>query len=115
MPEETIFHKIIRKEIPAEILYEDEQAIAIRDINPVGKTHILVIPRKTLPSLREATDADSFLLGHLLVVASKLARAEGISEDGYRVVINSGRAAQQTVPQLHVHLIGGRDFSWPPG
>ena len=115
MAEDTIFHKIMRKEIPAAIVYEDEQALAIRDINPVSSTHVLIIPKTTIPSLREATAKDEQMLGHLLTVAGEIARQEGIAENGYRVVINSGKDAEQTVPQLHVHLLGGRQFKWPPG
>lgn len=113
--EDTIFHKIIRKEIPAEIVYEDDQVAAIQDINPVSPTHLLIVPKKTLPSLREAQEDDKQLLGHMLLVVSKLARERGLSEDGYRVVINAGENACQSVFQLHMHLLGGRSFSWPPG
>lgn len=113
--EDTIFHKIIRKEIPADIVYEDQQVLAFADIKPVSPTHILVIPKKTIPSLREAQVEDEKLLGHMLVVCSKLAAEQGISQDGYRVVINAGANAGQEVFQLHMHLLGGRSFTWPPG
>ena len=113
--EDTIFHKIARREIPAELVFEDEHAVAFRDINPVSPTHILVVPKKTLPSLREAQDADAKLLGHLLIICAELARREGIAEDGYRVVVNAGKNAGQAVFQLHLHLLGGREFTWPPG
>lgn len=112
---ETIFHKIIKREIPAKVVYEDDSVMAFRDVNPVAATHILIVPKKTLPSLREAQNGDEQLLGHMLVVAAQLARDEKISEDGYRVVINSGEAGGQTVFQLHMHLLGGRHFTWPPG
>ena len=113
--EDTIFHKIIRKEIPTDAVFEDDRIIAFRDVNPVASTHILIVPKKTIPSLREAKQEDAELLGYMLTVAAKLAREEGISEDGYRVVINAGDAGGQTVYQLHMHLIGGRACDWPPG
>lgn len=112
---ETIFHKIIRREIPADIVFEDELCIAFRDINPVSPTHVLVVPKRTIPGIASATNEDREVLGHLLLVCGEIARAEGISEDGYRVVINSGPNGQQTVFQLHLHLIGGRECGWPPG
>lgn len=112
---DTIFHKIIRREIPAELLHEDEHCVAIRDIHPVSPTHLLVIPKKTLPSLADISSDDRELLGHLLLTANTLAKKEGLDTSGYRVVINSGENAGQTVFQLHVHVIGGRVFGWPPG
>lgn len=115
MSERTIFHKIIDGEIPADIVHEDELCIAIRDINPVSSTHILVIPKKSISKLSEATASDKELLGHMLLQIKSLAEAEGIAEDGYRVVINNGERASQSVFQLHMHLLGGRHFSWPPG
>ena len=113
--EPTIFHKIISREIPAEILHEDEHCIAIADIRPVSPTHMLVIPEKTLPKLSDATAADKELLGHVLLTAQKLAADKGLVEGGYRVVINCGENAGQTVFQLHAHVLGGRSFGWPPG
>ncbi len=116
MDENTIFHRIARREIPADILYEDSQVIAFRDINPVSSTHILVIPReKTIASLKDVEAADEALLGHMLLICSKLAKQMNIDEDGYRVVINCGENAGQAVFQLHFHLLGGRSFGWPPG
>ena len=112
---ETIFHKIIRREIPAEILFEDELCVAFRDINPVSPCHVLIVPKKTIPGIAEAKPEDKDVLGHLLLVCAEVARKEGISADGYRVVINSGVNGQQTVFQLHLHLIGGRECGWPPG
>lgn len=112
---DTIFHKIMRKEIPCEIVHEDEHSIAIKDIAPAAPSHFLVIPKKDIPSLREASKEDSQLMGHLLLVAADLARKEGFADDGYRVVINAGERAGQTVFQLHIHLLSGRDFTWPPG
>lgn len=113
--DDTIFHKIIRREIPADIVFEDDLVLAFRDITPVSPTHILVIPKKTLPSLREAEPGDEQLLGHMLAVCAEIARKEGVQEDGYRVVINAGKRAGQAVFQLHMHVLGGRDFAWPPG
>ena len=113
--QETIFHKIIKREIPATIVFEDEHCLAIRDVSPVSPTHILLIPKKTIPSLANAEESDKTLLGHMLLVCAEIARKEGIAEDGYRVVINSGKNGAQTVFQLHMHIVGGREFSWPPG
>ena len=112
---ETIFHKIIRREIPADIVFEDELCIAFRDINPVSPSHLLIVPKADLSGIAAAVDSHKTLLGHLLLTAAEIARAEGISEDGYRIVINSGPNGQQTVFQLHLHLIGGRECGWPPG
>ena len=112
---DTIFHKIIRREIPAEIIYEDDLAIAFKDINPAAPQHILVVPKATIPSLREAETEHREVLGHLLLVVGKIARGAGLDSSGYRVVINSGESAGQTVFQLHLHLIGGRPLGWPPG
>lgn len=113
---DTIFHKIIRREIPANIVFEDELTIAIRDVNPVADTHILVIPKaKDLPKLSEANQDDKLLLGHMLLVCKSIANQQGLDEQGYRIVINCGENAGQTVFQLHMHLLGGRSFSWPPG
>ena len=105
----------MRKEIPAQIVHEDDQVLAFRDVNPVGSTHILVIPKKTIPSLADAAAEDKELLGHMLLVVSDLAKKEGLDPQGYRVVINTGNNGGQTVLQLHMHLVGGRAFSWPPG
>ena len=115
MSSETIFHKIIKREIPADIVYEDEQVVAFNDINPVGPKHVLIVPKKTIPSLREVTASDESVLGHMLVVVKQLANKYGLDEGGYRVVINAGEGAGQTVFQLHMHLIGGRSMEWPPG
>ena len=111
--EETIFHKIINKEIPADILLENDDLIAIKDINPVSPVHILVIPKKTMPSLREAETSDAELLGKMLIALKQIAVEQGL--ENYRVVINAGEDAGQTVFQLHMHLIGGRELTWPPG
>lgn len=111
----NIFLKIARREIPADIVFEDDHCVAFRDINPQAPVHILVIPRKPLESISEATGEDKELLGHLLLVAAEVAQTTGIAETGYRVVVNTGRNAGQTVFQLHVHVLGGRDLGWPPG
>ena len=110
----TIFQKIIDRQIPADIVYEDEQSLAFRDIHPQAPTHVLVIPKRRIPSLAEATAEDTALLGHLLLVASKLANQLGLT-NGYRAVINSGPDGGQSVDHLHVHLLGGRQLTWPPG
>ena len=112
---ESVFTKIMRREIPAEIIHEDEECIAFRDIEPQAPVHILVVPRLPLSGIQSATPADRDLVGHLMIVAGKLAVQEGISGDGYRVVVNAGTDGGQTVDHLHVHLLGGRAMTWPPG
>jgi histidine triad (HIT) family protein len=109
----TLFERIISREVPAQIIHEDSECIAIRDINPQAPVHILIIPRKVIPRLGEA--ADAMLLGHLLLTAASLAVREGVDDTGYRVVINHGAHAGESVPHLHVHLLGGRRMKWPPG
>jgi histidine triad (HIT) family protein len=111
----SIFSKIIAKEIPAKIVYEDERTLAFRDIDPKAPTHILVIPRQEIPELGAATPADEALLGHLLLVAHHVAQQEGIAASGYRLVINNGPHAGQAVPHIHIHVLGGRKLGWPPG
>jgi len=111
----TIFGKIIDREIPADIVYEDDLCLAFRDINPVAPTHILIIPKKAIAALAEVQGSDHSVLGHLMVKASEIAREEGLEDGGYRVVINNGEGAGQTVSHLHLHLLGGRSFTWPPG
>ena len=110
----TIFQKIIDRQIPADIVYEDDQSLAFRDIHPQAPTHVLVIPKRRIPSLATATQEDAALLGHLLLVARKLADQFGLT-NGYRTVINSGPDGGQSVDHLHVHLLGGRALTWPPG
>lgn len=110
----TVFKKIIDGEIPAAVVYEDELCLAFRDANPQAPTHVLVIPREEIPSLADATGADRDLLGHLLLAADKVAKQLGLT-GGYRAVINAGEDAGQTVPHLHVHVLGGRALGWPPG
>ena len=112
---DCIFCRIVAGEIPAEIIYKDEQAIAFRDINPQAPVHVLVIPRQHLESLNEATEGDETSLGHLLRVAARVAGEGGLSARGYRTVINTGAGAGQSVFHLHVHLLGGRALTWPPG
>lgn len=110
----TIFKKIIDRQIPAKIVYEDSLCLAFHDVNPQAPVHVLVIPKKEIPSLAEAVLEDSALLGHLLFTASKVAKDLGLSQ-GYRTVINCGRDGGQSVDHLHVHLLGGRSLGWPPG
>ncbi len=113
--QDCIFCKIVAGSIPATKVFEDERAVAFRDINPQAPTHALVIPREHVASLGEAGEADEPLLGHLLRVAARVAREEGHAEGGYRTVINTGRDAGQTVFHIHVHVLGGRALTWPPG
>ena len=111
---ETIFSKIIRREVPADIVYEDDLALAFRDINAQAPTHILVIPKKPIPRLSDASWEDQDLLGHLLLTVQKVADQVGLN-NGYRVVINNGDDGGQTVDHLHLHILGGRRLQWPPG
>ncbi|BAW97406.1 histidine triad protein [[Synechococcus] sp. NIES-970] len=111
---DTIFAKIIRREIPADIVYEDDLALGFRDVNPQAPVHILVIPKKPIPMLSEADDADQALLGHLLLTVKKIAQQENLAK-GYRVVLNTGEDGGQTVFHLHLHLLGDRPLAWPPG
>jgi len=111
---ETIFSKIINREIKADIVHEDDQCLAFRDVNPQAPMHILVIPKKPIDMLSNADDDDQTLLGHLLLTARKIAADEGYG-DAFRLVMNNGEAVGQTVFHLHVHVLGGRDFTWPPG
>lgn len=111
----TLFQKIADKEIPAAIVYEDELCVAFRDIAPAAPVHVLLIPRKPIPSIAAATAEDAELLAHLMLKVGDIARAEGIEEGGYRTVMNTGEDGGQTVPHLHIHIIGGRSLQWPPG
>jgi len=113
--EKTIFQKIIDRELPAQIVYEDELSNAFKDINPAAHVHILVVPKIEIPKLEDATSENQEILGNLLLVSAKVAEAEGLKKNGYRVVINNGSHALQTVFQLHLHVLGGRMMSWPPG
>lgn len=110
----TLFEKIIARDIPAKIAHEDEHCIAIHDIQPQAPVHILVIPKKPLPRISEAAPADQSLLGHLLLTAAKIAKELNLAA-GYRIVINNGPHGGESVPHLHVHLLGGRQLNWPPG
>ena len=112
---ECLFCQIVDGSIPARKLYEDDQAMAIEDVNPQASVHMLVIPKRHMVSLDQTQDTDGALLGRLLVVCAKMARERGIAESGYRVVANTGREAGQTVFHLHFHVLGGRSFTWPPG
>ncbi|KAF3884222.1 MULTISPECIES: histidine triad nucleotide-binding protein [Nostocales] len=111
---ETIFSKIIKREIPANIVYEDELALAFKDITPQAPVHILVIPKKPIAKLSDAGSEDTVLLGHLLLTAKRVAEEAGLT-NGYRVVINTDADGGQTVYHLHLHILGGRQLSWPPG
>jgi len=111
----TLFEKIIAREVSATIIYEDDLAFALRDINPQAPTHILVIPKKPIPRLAEAKVSDQALLGHLLLKAAALAAQLGLNQSGFRVVINNGEDAGEAVPHLHIHVLGGRHMAWPPG
>jgi histidine triad (HIT) family protein len=111
----TLFQKIVAREIPAKIIAEDEEMIVFHDVNPQAPTHVLLVPKKPIPRLAEATAEDGIVLGKLLLKAQEMAKSLGISQTGFRVVINSGRNGGETVPHLHVHLLGGRPLDWPPG
>lgn len=110
----TLFEKIIAREIPAKIVHEDEFCIAINDIQPQAPVHVLVIPKKPIPRVGQAESSDQTLLGHLLLTAAKIAKELNLAA-GYRVVINNGPHGGESVPHLHVHLLGGRQLAWPPG
>jgi histidine triad (HIT) family protein len=111
---DNLFLKIIEKKIPARIVYEDDQCLAFYDINPQAPVHVIIIPRKVIPTHADITPDDGALLGHLHLVAAQLAKQLGLT-DGYRLVLNCKERAGQTVPHLHLHLLGGRDMGWPPG
>jgi len=113
MADDCLFCKIVRREIPAKLVYEGDDCIAFRDIDPKAPVHVLVIPRAHVPSLNEASDPS--LVGRLSLVAAEIARQEGIAETGYRTVVNTNRDAGQAVFHLHLHLLGGRSLAWPPG
>jgi len=113
----TLFEKIIAREIPADIVFEDDRALAFKDISPQAPTHILVIPKKPIPRVGEAGVEDEAVLGHLLLTAQKLATDLGFNstDEGFRLVINNGKLGGEAVPHLHVHLLSGRQMQWPPG
>ena len=115
MQEKTLFEKIRDREIPADIVHEDDHCLAFRDISPQAPVHILVVPKKPIPRIAAANDDDTSLLGNLLIAAAAVARQQGIADSGFRLVINNGRDGGETVPHLHIHLLGGRPLDWPPG
>ncbi|MFU8803544.1 MAG: histidine triad nucleotide-binding protein [Bradymonadaceae bacterium] len=112
---ETIFSKIIRGEIPADKVFEDDEFLAFRDINPAAPVHVLIIPKKPIVNLLEAGEDDAPILGRMSVKAGEIAREQGLEESGFRFVINNGAGANQSVFHIHGHILGGRDFAWPPG
>ena len=111
----TLFEKIVARQIPAQVVYEDDLVLAFRDITPQAPTHILIVPKRAIPRIAEAQPNDQTLLGHLLLKAAEVAAAAGLREGGYRLVINNGRDGGESVPHLHCHILGGRPLSWPPG
>lgn len=113
--EKTLFQKIADKEIPAAIVYEDELCVAFRDVAPVAPVHVLLVPRKPLCDIASATAEDAALLAHLMLKVGDIARDLGLESGGFRTVMNTGADAGQTVPHLHIHILGGRSFQWPPG
>jgi histidine triad (HIT) family protein len=112
---DTIFGKIVRREIPADIVYENDDVLAFRDLNPQAPVHVLFVPKRAIATLNDATAADAELLGKLLLAAASYAKSEGFDKDGYRTVINCNEHGGQTVFHLHVHLLAGRRMTWPPG
>ncbi len=111
----TLFERIVAREVPARIVYEDDQALAFHDVRPQAPVHILVIPKKPIARLGEAAPEDQALLGHLLLTAARVAADAGLKTTGYRLVINHGPHAGESVPHLHCHILGGRHLGWPPG
>ena len=111
----TLFEKIIAREIPAQIAYEDDQVLALRDIKPHAPVHVLIIPKKPIPRIAEAKAEDEKLIGHLMLKAAEIAATLGLKSTGYRLVINNGPDAGESVPHLHCHILGGRALAWPPG
>ncbi len=112
---DDIFCRIANLEIPTELLYNSDTLVAFRDINPAAPVHILIVPKKHIPDLLSLTDVDADMLAQVYEIAVELARKEGIADSGFRLVVNNGVAAGQTVPHLHFHLLGGREMTWPPG
>ncbi len=115
MPEKTLFEKIVDREIPADIVYEDDICLCFHDINPQAPTHLLIVPRKPIPRISESEDADIDILGHLLLTAKKVSKQEGFDQSGFRTVINNGSDGGEEVPHLHLHILAGRKLNWPPG
>lgn len=114
MSQETIFTKIINREIPADIVYEDEDTLAFKDINPQAPFHVLIIPKKAIATINDINPENSHLIGNLYVVAAKLAKQHNFAEDGYRVVMNCNEHGGQTVYHIHLHMLGGKEMGWPP-
>ena len=112
---DTLFAKIIRREIPAQIVFEDDEVLAFRDINPQAPVHVLFIPKRAIATLNDAADSDAVLLGKLTMSAVRWAKAQGFADDGYRIVMNCNRNGGQTVFHIHLHLLAGRQMHWPPG
>ena len=111
----TVFEKIAAREIPAEIVFEDEDVLAFHDVSPEAPVHVLIVPKRVIPRLAETNESDQALLGKLILTATQVARDLGVSESGYRIVINNGPDGGESVPHLHVHLLGKRALAWPPG
>jgi histidine triad (HIT) family protein len=111
----TIFEKIIAREIPAKIIHEDDELIVFHDVNPQAPVHVLIVPKRVIPRIAQASEADAALLSKLLARATATAKSLGIADSGFRIVINNGPNGGETVPHLHVHLLGGRHMRWPPG
>ena len=111
----TLFEKIVARQIPARIAYEDDMVLAFHDIQPQAPVHVLIVPKKAIPRIAQAEPADHALLGHLLLKAAHVASLVGLDQNGYRLVINNGRDGGESVPHLHCHILGGRPMTWPPG
>jgi histidine triad (HIT) family protein len=111
----TLFEKIVAREIPAKIVFEDDKVLAFCDINPQAPTHVLLVPKKPIPRISEAAPEDHQVLGHLLIKAAEVAEILGLTKSGYRLVFNNGPDAGEAVPHLHCHILGGRKMNWPPG
>ena len=111
----TIFEKIASREIPARIVYETDEFLAFHDVNPQAPVHVLIVPKRVIPRIAEATAADAGLLGKMLIASREIAQQLGVADTGYRLVINNGRDAGESVPHVHMHLLGGRHLAWPPG
>lgn len=111
----TLFEKIRDREIPATFVYEDDRCMCFKDIGPQAPVHLLVVPKQVIVRINEAAESDEAVLGHLLLVAAKVARQEGFADDGFRLVINNGPDGGEAVPHLHVHVLAGRQLEWPPG
>ena len=111
----TLFERIATREIPADIVFEAEDFLAFRDVHPQAPVHVLIVPKRGIPRIAETSDGDAALLGRMLVATPEIARKVGVGESGFRLVINNGRDAGESVPHLHIHLLGGRPMQWPPG